>query len=143
MRLLVVLCAMLICDQSQAQSTSDLVKLSEKSYAAFECAALASTANFSDEQARLFKLGYEQGKVFLQAYADGKIKDSDVEPIGFWGNMHDGPNIDFKLGVIWASAYRNTHEDIWKKPDGSNVNIADWTDLAILKFTHQDCRSLL
>lgn len=133
----VSLCALMICDQSHAQS---LAKLSVRSYEAFECAALASTANFEDERQRLFNLAYDQGKEFLQAYAEGKIVDADIQMNGFSMAMHDGPSIDFKLGVIWSNAYRDAHDDIWRKPDGSDVNVVDWTDRAILKFTHRGCR---
>ncbi|TGT45389.1 hypothetical protein EN812_09630 [Mesorhizobium sp. M4B.F.Ca.ET.169.01.1.1] len=145
MRFMVLAVCCVAASPASAATTQEIANMSVRSWAAFECAALASSAGFRDEEDRLFKIAYDQATAFLQAYADGKIADSEVTKYGsfnFYLRMHDGPSIDFKLGVIWAVAHQIAHEDISKNSDGSDTSYSEFTDRAILKFAHRNCRSL-
>jgi hypothetical protein len=66
------------------------------------------------DQERLFLLGYEHGKLFLQALQSGKILDKDVKsitPSGFL-MVAQGPSIDFILGRVFESAQENALKDV-------------------------------
>jgi hypothetical protein len=66
-----------------AQTSKEYAVMGEKAYKAFRCSALASLAGDKfagnkDEQHRLFQLGYEEGKTFIEALRNGKIEGEDV-----------------------------------------------------------------
>jgi hypothetical protein len=68
------------------QTSKEYAMMAVKSWAAFECAALADVAHKKDQQQRLFDLGYQQGKVFIEALRSGKIDTEDVGgnvPVGW------------------------------------------------------------
>jgi hypothetical protein len=74
--------------------------MGKKVIAAFECAALAQLAGDADEQKRLFTLGYEQAKTFIEALRSGKIEKQNVDQVPI-GVLIDGPTADFVLGRLW------------------------------------------
>lgn len=93
---------------SLAQTSKDYAVMGKKAYAAFECAALASFARDEDEQHRLFQLGYDEGKTFLEALRNGKIEAEDVNstvPVGITLAL-EGPTADFILGRVWKVRLR-------------------------------------
>ena len=61
-----------------ARTSAEYALLGRKVWAAFECAALAGIAGDADQQKRLFTLGYEQGKTFIEALRSGKIERQDL-----------------------------------------------------------------
>jgi len=99
---------------SLAQTSKDYAVMGKKAYAAFECAALASFARDEDEQHRLFQLGYDEGKTFLEALRNGKIEAEDVNstvPVGITLAL-EGPTADFILGRVWEGAVKNVLDKI-------------------------------
>ena len=77
-----------------------------KAWAAFSCSALAPMAGKADDQQRLFTLGYEQGKAFIEALRSGKIEEKDLyevpDPV-HW-TLQGSPSTDFALGRTWQWA---------------------------------------
>ena len=61
-----------------ARTSAEYALLGRRVWAAFECAALAGIAGDADQQKRLFTLGYEQGKTFIEALRSGKIERQDL-----------------------------------------------------------------
>jgi hypothetical protein len=101
--------------KASAQSSKEYAVMGQKLWAAFECAALATVAEEVDEQRRLFDLGYEQGKIFVQAIRNGKIEEKDLSgsvPVGVLWKL-EGPNADFILGRIWESAFEQATKDAY------------------------------
>ena len=88
---------------AQAETSSEYAKLGQKIYPAFQCAIAAEHMKDREAQGRLFKLGYESGKMFLEAVYAGKVDEKDISsriPVVFTMSM-EGPSVDFMLGRFW------------------------------------------
>lgn len=84
------------------------------SWSAFECSSLASVMNEDKDQERLFALGYQQGKAFIDALQKNRIelKDRNEQvPSGFL-LLLQGPTPDFVLGRVFESAQENALKDV-------------------------------
>ncbi|WP_146907246.1 hypothetical protein [Arenimonas daejeonensis] len=97
-----------------AQDSADFARMSRASWAAFECAALASVLERPADQERLFHYGYDQGKKFLVAAQAGRVEKSDINSIAPSGFLMvaQGPTIDFMLGRVFESAQENALKDV-------------------------------
>lgn len=132
-----------MCSKATAQSSKDYAMMAKRSWSAFECAALASTADLKDERERLFHYGYNQGKAFIDATIAGKVEHDDILQIAPWGftSSLEGPSVDFMLGVVWSAATDNALSDVHK--DGKEyVSIALWKMRADTKFRKANCSLL-
>jgi hypothetical protein len=104
-----------LCSTSIAQTSKEYALMGTKAYKAFRCSALASFAGNKDEQHRLFQLGYEDGKTFIEARRNGKIEGADLSqvPTGILVDI-EGPTADFSLGrlsCLGAVGRMSTFED--------------------------------
>jgi hypothetical protein len=52
--------------------------MGNKLWAAFECAALADVTGNAKEGQRLFDIGYNQGRLFVEAVQAGKVAEQDI-----------------------------------------------------------------
>jgi hypothetical protein len=85
------------------------------SWEAFECSSLASKAGDTEEQARLFILGYKEGLEFIKAVQKKKVTNEDLNseiPVGFLLRL-EGPTPDFMLGRIFEAAQENALEKVY------------------------------
>jgi hypothetical protein len=93
------------------------------SWAAFECSMFAEMSGQpQQEHERLFKLGYDEGKRFLEAARAGAISESEIRakaPIGFTMNA-SGPTVDFALGRIYSVISEDAYASIVKE-DASGI----------------------
>src|SRR4051794_25755725 len=64
----------LLPTRTSAQTSQEYAAKGPRLWAAFECASLAVVTGNAAQNQRLFKLGYEQGKIFLNALQSGKVK---------------------------------------------------------------------
>ena len=111
---LIAAALLLACGSATAQESDDYARMSRVSWAAFECAAFSSVLNEPKEQERLFRLGYDKGKEFLEALQAGRIKGEDlysISPSGFL-MLAQGPTPDFILGRVFESAQENALKDV-------------------------------
>lgn len=72
------------------------------------------------EMARLFQYGYDQGRVFIENAAAGKIQAEDANaevPIGFLWNLQ-GPSPDFMLGMIYKAAAGEALKNLYVSESG-------------------------
>ena len=79
-------------------------------WSAFECSTFAEVKKDTAEQARLFQLGYRQGKQFLEAMEAGKITPEEMRknvPV-IVALLLAGPSIDFHIraGIRTGGAVR-------------------------------------
>lgn len=98
-------------------SSKDLATAGRRTWDAMTCAGYAETAGYNEEQRRLSQLGIDEGRVFLQSLADGKIDAKDVEsnvPIAVT-LIVGGPSVDFVLGRIWEASAEHAADRIWQK----------------------------
>lgn len=93
--------------------------MGRKAWSAFECSALASVIDRPEQQRRLFLLGYEQGKDFINALRTEKVEKEDVDrnvPIIVL-LLLEGPNPDFMLGRIYENAQRAVLDSLGEELD--------------------------
>lgn len=86
-----------------ALTSHEYASMGKASWSAFECAVLAEKSNKTKEQERLFRYGYKQGKLFLDAIRLKKIKPDDISkdvPV-YFPMLLSGPSIDFMLGRVY------------------------------------------
>ncbi len=85
-------------------------------WSAFSCATYAELSGSKDEQARLFLIGYNAGKAFLEGVKNGTISEAQAQkaPIGVLMNL-GGPSIDFMVGAIFKSSSNNAYDSVVKK----------------------------
>jgi hypothetical protein len=98
-----------IATESSAQTSHEYALMGQKLWATFECSQWASYADDKDEEVRLFKLGYGQGREFVEAAWSNKLNRQDLSDIDIAPsevqNGLDGPSVDFVLGRIYEKAY--------------------------------------
>lgn len=122
-----------------SQTADDFSRMATKSWAAFECAALASFAgNFADGRSLTVR-GYEAGYPVIEALRSGKIdrealRKSDA-PLRF-SIPPDGPNSAFVLGVISADAGRIV---LTREVDPTD-SMVERSHRAKLAFERKNCR---
>lgn len=110
--IIVTLVALLFATPANAETSLEYAKLSQKIFAAFQCSIAARDANKHDARKRLFTLGLESGKVFLEALQQGKIDKKDVGNTVAMGVLASlaGPSNDFIMGRLWESAIKNYYD---------------------------------
>ena len=124
-----------------AQSSREFAVMGRTAWASFECASLASQMKDRAEQERLFNVGYESGKKFLEALQSKKIERKHISeevPIGFT-LLIAGPSSDFVLGRVFENAQDDALKDVLKSNGQLNSDDLQAT-LAQSKYTKQNCR---
>lgn len=141
--LIVASAALLMLQQASAQSSKEFAAMGLASWAAFECATLASHSKDAKAQERLFTHGYKLGQAFVSAARNGKIEAKDMSskvPLGVvW--LLEGPTTDFILGRIYENAQENSLKDVLKTDGIYNSNELQ-VSLARNKFRKSNCALL-
>jgi hypothetical protein len=113
--------AALMCSQSAVAETSkEYALLGKKVVSAFLCSAVAREVKKSEEAGRLFNLGHESAKVFMEAANSGKIKREDAHsiiPMSVTMRMK-GPSVDFVVGRIWEGTVSNLYDKLDRECEG-------------------------
>lgn len=102
---------------STAAQGDELAKKSLKSWRAFECSILAEKIGDSQEQVRLFQVGYTEGMAFLKALSEERLTADDVRkhaPLSFTFRL-GGPSHDFRMGRIFEGAVSKVFKDVLKE----------------------------
>lgn len=116
---LVVLTFVVLPIQALGQTSQQYALMGKKLWAAFACAAVTDVIGEETEENRLFKIGYEQGKAFLDAIKSGKVEQKDLNnevPLTIVFVLK-GPNADFILGRIWEAVIDEVTKDIFSIDD--------------------------
>ena len=151
----IIACAIIVgpaASPSMAQSLEDAFK----SWAAFECAALAGVAKrypnefydftkaeFTKAEGRLLEIGYSSGKRIIEKVRSGVISSDELkkETPAVLSESWDGPSIDFVLGRWLENAATHAHKRI---RDASKT--FDWTQESSRKaadfYCERNCRSV-
>lgn len=131
-----------ICGSAIAQTSKEYAVMAQKTWAAFECSALAGEMHDAKEQKRLFQYGYQQGKRFIAAFRAHKVDQSDLStlvPIGFlWVNQ--GPNADFILGRVYDSAQDDALKGVVVRESGKFNSEDEKKVIASSRFLKGNCR---
>lgn len=97
---------------------------------AFECSVYSGFSHQPEEETRrLFQLGYDAGKQFLEAARRGLISEEDMQekvPMRFHLNAA-GPTDDFKLGRMFEVAEKAATESVYNMGGfGRNTPMSEW-----------------
>ncbi|NVM42779.1 hypothetical protein HWX16_20920 [Ochrobactrum intermedium] len=142
MKRVAITCALLsFATAAHPQTSKEFALMARKSWAAFECAALAAQAQDQTEHERLFKIGYEMGKRAIEAALADKISKDDAMSSMPWGftMAMAGPSPDFMLGAIWRDAYRNSETDVSRDMFSKPIDTSLWKTNAQTKFQKTNC----
>ena len=88
-------------------------------WSAFECSAFAELSEYKTEQERLYLVGLNAGRAFLEAMKAGQISEQAVKddvPINVLQRL-EGPSNEFVINKIYAAATGNAHDDYRKEKE--------------------------
>ena len=105
---------------AQTSDAVDKARLARTVWSAFQCSTFAEMSGDKKEQARLFLVGLEAGRDFLEALKSGQISDDAMSkevPVGVTLALQ-GPSPDFILGRIFENAVGALEISQWAKDDG-------------------------
>ena len=106
-------------------------------WSAFECSQYAGLAGKPEQETeRLFSLGYENGKRFLEAVSTKKISEEELRttvPTSVLFVMY-GPTTDFMLGRIFEFANREAYNLVVKGDKFGLAPVDKWRDAEQQKF---------
>jgi len=86
-------------------------------WSAFQCSAFAELSEYKSEQERLYLVGLNAGRAFLEAMKAGQISEQaakDDVPINVLQRL-EGPSNDSVISKIYAAATGDAYNDIVKK----------------------------
>lgn len=109
------------------------------SWSAAECSALASwIPGMMIESDRLFDLAYSKGSIFISAYSKGEVSAHAMTKYNTDERRHFfGPNLDFKLGIMFTKAASSIeHEIQTHKRKSANTSI---DNIALFMFKNRNC----
>jgi hypothetical protein len=104
-------------------TSEQYAKKGRELWAAFECSILASELGNQNESKRLFMLGYNDGKTFIDADQKGAISQNDLNnkvPIIVL-MLLNGPSGDFMLGQIYNSATSEMMKKLYQHKADSTI----------------------
>lgn len=98
-----------------AQTSEDYAKMGMKTYSVWSCAVLTSYTKETQDGNKLFSLGYDLGKSFIEAIKAGKVKQEDLRnaPMVF-GDKLNSPSTDFALGRMFEAVVDGTVKEVWQ-----------------------------
>jgi hypothetical protein len=135
MRIAITMLATLLA--SSALSSPEDAKQGRYALSAWQCFAYASNAGKKEEVERLFNVGLEAAKKFLDAARANKISREDANSntpmIVLWSSQ--GPTVDFAAGRIFEAVSTDTLDKMAKTGvDGVLLPTEKWiTDKELLK----------
>ena len=117
---------------------------------AFVCATYAEMSGDSDEQMRLFNVGYNAGKKLLEGIRDKTISGAEIgqQTTVTVLLLLNGPSIDFILGRIYENAAGVAHDSVVKEDSAGTLLIdpSKWVidrelqeRVAQTKYRDQNC----
>ena len=110
-------------------------------WSAFTCATYAEKAGKTEEQLRLFMLGYNEGKEFIDAIHTEKTTQEALRsntPTGVMMRL-SGPSDDFRIGRIFEAAVNDIDNDIYS--DGENLYSDEVVKLrASTEYINRNCK---
>jgi hypothetical protein len=89
-------------------------------WSAFQCSAFAELAEEKSEQERLYLVGLNAGRTFLEAMKAGQISQqalNEAVPINVLQRL-EGPNNEFVIDKIHAAATSRAYDRIVKRKTG-------------------------
>jgi hypothetical protein len=120
LKLLLVAATLAACT-TVSNAADEKALLGRIMWSAFECSAFAELSEYKSEQERLYLVGQNAGRAFLEAMKAGQISEQAVKedvPINVLQRL-EGPSNESVINKIYAAATGNAHDDIVKKKRSS------------------------
>ena len=136
-----LLATLVLAQPLWAQNSKEYAGMARSTWAAFECASLASKLKNSTEQERLFTYGYKTGLSFISALQTGKIEQKDLSGEAPWLMLLllQGPTPDFMLGRVYEAAQDEALKNVLHTAE--KLNPEDIQRLiAQSEFTKRNCQ---
>jgi hypothetical protein len=136
------LCFSICLTAAPSQADPAKARLGRLAFIAFECAAYAEFSGQSKEQTRLFDLGIENSRAFVDAYSSNQITKED-----FWDQIPlavtaalVGPSKDFIVGRIFEAARSSANVTVTQYDEnGKALPRSEWkTDPSLIKSIAED-----
>lgn len=129
--------ATIILGMQFARGQETKVNLGRVTWSAFTCATYAEMSGNKTEHGRLFKLGYEAAKKFIEGLREKTIPDEEARlaPMSLM-MLLGGPSTDFMVGRIFENAMTDAYDSIAKEDSsGMPLEPTKWvTDAGIQKI---------
>ena len=102
---------------AHAETSAEYAMMGKKIWPSFICAVAAGILKDEEATKRLFNVGYEGGKKFIEALRDNKVTREDVSSsVAVAVTLRlKGPNSDFMLGSIWDGASGSFYDEMSEK----------------------------
>jgi len=100
-------------------------------YSSFQCVTYAGQSGQKDEAERLFQIGLEAGRTFIEALRNHEISEKAVSqeaPIGVTMYL-SGPSVDFMIGRIFEGATTEAFKKIKQEHGPSSKHAAMESEL--------------
>ena len=94
---------------SLAASDEELGKLGDKMRGAFRCSTYASMFHDQKEEQRLFQIGLEAARRFVEG-----MKSRKESPMSEVPTLMPGASTDFLVGMMYGEQYTNAEDEIEK-----------------------------
>ena len=116
---------------AEGASADNKPNLARVMWSAFSCATYAEMSGNKREQERLFEVGYNAGRTFVDGVKNKMIPETEAKdaPIGVLMVM-SGPTTDFIIGRIFEAATEDAYDKVVKE-DSAGLPILDpskWAD---------------
>ena len=101
------------------KTSIEFAKIGSKAVSAFMCSISAEHSENPEEQGRLFMLGFNSAKEFLEAAQTEKVNRKDINSniaIMFTMRMR-GPSVDFIIGRLWEAVTEHYYDELTKDCD--------------------------
>lgn len=132
-----------VAPTANAQNSKEYAQKAMASWNAFECSSLASKAGKPTEKERLILYRYEYEMTFISTLKTEKIEQKDLSSESPWTMLLllGGPNPDFMLGRIYASAQDYALKEVFKTGDHFNSD-EEQRAIALNEFRKLNCQSI-
>jgi hypothetical protein len=116
---------------AEGSSADNKPNLALVMWSAFSCATYAEISGNKPEQERLFEVGYNAGRTFVDGFKNKTITETEAKdaPLGVL-MLLSGPTTDFIIGRIFESATEDAYDKVVKE-NSAGLPILDpskWAD---------------
>ncbi|MEO4042427.1 hypothetical protein AAFN47_12555 [Hoeflea sp. CAU 1731] len=150
--LIMVVAAICVACTSLACAAEKDAEAAKIMYSAWLCSIYAELKHDTAAQDRLFKLGYQNGRQFMDAALAGTITKEERKAVVPYVVvlLMAGPTPEFVLGRIFESAARDAYDDVVAEdPNGIPLDPADYVtsdelkaSIATTKYMKANCEIL-
>jgi hypothetical protein len=117
---LLLVAAILAASITASNAVDEKALLGRVMWSAFGCSEYAALADDKDEQERLYLVGLNAGRTFLDAMKAGQLTQQALNesvPINVLQRI-EGPDNEFVIGKIHAAATGSANDEIVKRKTG-------------------------